>query len=115
MKRSQAVIEAAQHLLSAEHCLDDAYGATAMLADKLVRLRRQANLSAVVGQSAVDAVTSTLSALSAARGELVRAHGELADVKVRIGCRTVASGGEDKDDEIGYAIGEATPLSVIAA
>ena len=114
MKRSQAVTEAAQFLFAAELAIDSAYADTADLASRLAKLRVQAGLSAVVGQSAFDAVTAALGELSQARAEMIRAHGELNEVKTRIGCRTVATGGGDKE-EYDVAPAEAPALTVVAA
>ncbi len=113
MKRSEAVTEAAQCLFSAELAIDAAYAETALLAHRLTQLRVQAGLSAVVGQSALNAVTATLGELAQARSEIVRAHGELNDVKTRIGCRTIASGGGDKGSH--DIMPDKVPLSVVAA
>jgi hypothetical protein len=98
MKRSTAVTETAQVLFSAETAIDSAFGQTAILASRLAQVRMEMGLSAVVGQRVFDAVTATLNELSQARAEIVRAHTELADVKIRIGCATVATGGGDKED-----------------
>jgi hypothetical protein len=86
MKRSTAVTETAQVLFSAETAIDSAFGQTAILASRLAQVRMEMGLSAVVGQRVFDAVTATLNELSQARAEIVRAHTELADVKIRIGC-----------------------------
>jgi hypothetical protein len=115
MKRSEAVKETAQHLFNAEAGIDSAYGLTADLASQLSQIRVKAGLSATVGQDAFDSVTSALAALSTARREIVKAHRELDAVKTRIGCRTVASGGMDKDDSISPANEPVPARSTIAA
>ena len=114
MKRSQAVTEAAQCLFSAELAIDSAYGETAVLASRLAHIRVQAGLSATVGQPVLEAVTKALGELAQARAEMVRAHDELSDVKTRIGCRTVAVGGGDKETH-DIAPEAARVLTVVAA
>ncbi|WP_158918629.1 hypothetical protein [Caulobacter sp. S45] len=112
MKRSEAVLEAAHFLHTAEYAIDGAYGETAALATNLVKLRAAAGLSATVGQPALDAVTAAMNSLNAARAQILQAHGELAEVKTRMGCRTVATGGGDKDDT--DAIAAPQPLALVA-
>ena len=104
MKRSEAVVRATPRLISAEHAIDNAYCETAILAAYLLEVRREANLSAVVGQPVVEAMTAALASLSLARAEMVRAHGGLAEVKVSIGCSRVVADGEDKPDQFNLPI-----------
>jgi hypothetical protein len=98
MKRSTAVTETAQVLFAAECAIDGAFGETAVLASRLAQLRVELGLSATVGQPVFDAVTAALGELAQARAEMVRAHGELAGVKIRIGCGAMATGGGDKEN-----------------
>ena len=114
MKRSQAVTETAQCLFAAELAIDSAYGETAVLASRLAQIRVQGGFSATVGQPVFEAVTKALGELAQARAEMVRAHGELSDVKTRIGCRAMAPAGGDKEDH--DIVPEAAPaLTIVAA
>jgi CelD/BcsL family acetyltransferase involved in cellulose biosynthesis len=99
MERTQAVIVAAEYLHASENAIDSAYAQVADLAGRLVRLRGEARLSSTVGQDAVHEVTAALSALGDAQAAIARAHAKLNVTKTRIGCRTVDTGGQDKDNQ----------------
>jgi hypothetical protein len=114
MKRSEIVIEGARLLFDSEQALDQAYARTAALASGLAELRVAGNLSAVIGQEAFDEVAAAMAAVSAARGRIVRTHAVLADVQVRIGCRTVATGGQDKEDPQKSSLEAAAHLELVA-
>ena len=85
MERAQAVIVAAEHLHATEASIDGAYGK----------------------------VTAALSALGDAQAAMARAHGKLNVTKTKIGCRTVATGGEDKGNEDLMPRGERIELRAV--
>ena len=99
MERSQAVIMAAEQLHATEAAIDAAYAQVADFAGRLVRLRIEARLSSTVGQDALDDITMALGHLGNAQSAVVRGHGKLNITKVKIGCRTVDTGGEDKPNQ----------------
>lgn len=99
MKRIDAARAGAQKLMRAEAAIDAALRETAELVGLLPSLRLQANLSAVIGQDAVDDLGETLSHILSARRTIIRAHGGLQTVREQIGCRTVSVGELDKGDE----------------
>jgi len=101
-QRVEAVQKGASQLYTAEAAIDRALCETGALASLLPSLRMQANLSAVVGQDAVDEVCEAMIALARARRSIVATHARLADVRDQIGCRTVAEGGQDKPPPTGY-------------
>ena len=113
MERSQAVIMTAEHLHAAEAAIAAAYAQTADLAAGVIRLRQAAGLSPTVGHQALDDITSALQALGSAQSAIARGHGKLRITQVRIGCRTVDTGGQDKDDQ-DFAPQGAAPLRVVA-
>jgi hypothetical protein len=103
MKRADIVRLGAENLITAEDAVEQALCETMTLASNLGRMRMDAKISVVVGQDAMAALSEAITALTHARGAMVRAHGHLDDVKTQIGCRTVAVGtlidkGEAKAD-----------------
>lgn len=93
----QTVGEAlAARLYAAENAIDLALVETAMLAAMLPTARAEAWLSAVTGQRAFDGAAGALSALSAARSQIVQTHTALAAIARRLGLDTLASGPVDK-------------------
>lgn len=110
MKRTDMVVEGAKLLIAAERSADAAYVDTTLLACSLVRMRLENGVSAVVGQEVVNDVSAAIQRFGEARAALVRAHAGLNAVKTRMGCATVATGGEDKHDHDGFAPG---PFEVV--
>jgi hypothetical protein len=92
MKRTEIVRLGAEDLVTAEDAVERALCETMTLASNLGRMRMDAKISMVVGQEAMGALSEAITALTTARGAMVRAHGHLDDVKTQIGCRTVAVG-----------------------
>ena len=99
MKRIDAARAGAQKLIRAEAAIDMALRETAELVGLLPTLRLQANLSAVIGQHAVDDLGETLAHILSARRTIIRAHGGLQSVREQIGCRTMSVGELDKPHE----------------
>lgn len=86
----------AARLYSAETAIDLALMETAMLAAMLPTARGDAYLSAVTGQRAFDGVAGALSALSAARSQMVQTHTALAALARKLGLDALAVGPVDK-------------------
>ena len=86
------VLFGAEQLLLSENAIEQALADTAGLASSLSRMRVDSRLSAVIGQEALGAVAEAITALTSARGAMVRAHGHLDSVKTQIGCGAVAVG-----------------------
>ncbi|WP_052025078.1 hypothetical protein [Asticcacaulis sp. AC466] len=93
MKRSDMVLYGAEQLILSENAIEQALADTAGLASSLSRMRVDSRLSAVIGQDALCEVAEAITALTRARGAMVRAHGHLDAVKKQIGCGAVATGG----------------------
>ena len=92
-RRREALNMVTAELFPAETAIDAALACSALLLGAQVNARRHANLSAVVGQKAIEENLAALSALGEARRRLVAAHAELSQVKIDIGLRSVAAGG----------------------
>jgi hypothetical protein len=86
----------AARLYAAETAIDLALTETAMLAAMLPAARADAYLSAVTGQRAFDGAAGALSALSAARSQMVQTHTALAAIARKLGLDVLAVGPIDK-------------------
>ena len=89
----------AARLYSAEAAIDVALTETAMLAAMLPAARADAYLSAITGQRAFDGAAGALSALSAARSQMVQTHTALAAIARKLGLDVLAVGPIDKPDD----------------
>ena len=101
MQRRQYGQKLANALFDAEDAIDAALEKAAHLIAALSSVRRENNLSAVVGSSAMTGVTCSVRALGEARDQIVAAHHalQLAAPQVGLG-RTVLQGtGVGKPDE----------------
>ncbi|MDH4384580.1 MAG: hypothetical protein QE280_03965 [Caulobacter sp.] len=86
----------ASKLFATEKAIDAAMVEAAEFLAGAVEARRQLKMSAVTGDAAQAKLVEAIAALSAARTAMVEMHGELADLKLRIGLRTTLIGVEDK-------------------
>ncbi|MBU1539119.1 MAG: hypothetical protein KKC29_00535 [Alphaproteobacteria bacterium] len=103
MKRSEhaatVVARLASDLFQAEASQDEAVSQLGRLAQSLTRSRREAGLSATVGQAAFDALADAVAAQIGAQRAMVALHEALADVKRNTSWRSVQMGGLEKSDE----------------
>lgn len=103
MKRSEhaatVVARLASDLFQAEASQDEAVSQLGRLAQSLTRSRREAGLSATVGQAAFDALADAVAAQIGAQRAMVALHEALADVKRNTSWRGVQMGGLEKSDE----------------
>jgi len=103
MKRSEhaatVVARLATDLFQAEASQDEAVNQLGRLAQSLTRSRRDAGLSATVGQAAFDALADAVSAQVGAQRAMVALHEALADVKRNTSYRGVQMGGMEKSDQ----------------
>lgn len=79
----------------------------------LLRLRREAGMSQIFGQSAVESLLSTIEMVGGGMVELGTLHKELDQVKTDMGCRTVMVGGESGKPPIPQT--GMAPLEVVAS
>lgn len=104
-KRRAAMDAVAPELIAMEVVIDDAILQSTRLTATLITERRNAGLSAIIGQEALERSGVTFSTLIAARREIVATHEELGTLKKRIGLGAVAfGGGGDKPDEFGMEL-----------
>jgi hypothetical protein len=103
MKRSEhaatIVARLATDLFQAEASQDEAVNQLGRLAQSLTRSRRDAGLSATVGQAAFDALADAVAAQVGAQRAMVALHEALADVKRNTSYRGVQMGGMEKSDQ----------------
>ena len=92
--RREAAMKVAKSLFAAEEAIDAALARTAELTSKMVTARRDASLSALIGQDAFEVSASAFAALARARSDIVETHRRLSEAKIQIGLRTVAIGDE---------------------
>lgn len=92
-ERRQAAEQIAARLFAAEKAIDAAVEAAAQLSAVMPAARAEANLSALVGQDAMESAAESLTALIRARQQIVTTHARLDHAKEQIGLRAVALGG----------------------
>jgi len=98
--RRDAAQQLANRLFATERAIDEAISKMADLTGYMPTARKNAKLSAVVGQDAMDQAGQTLTALIEARGQIVETHHRLADTRDQIGLRTMAMGSDDNKPPI---------------
>ena len=86
----------ANRLFATEKAVDAAMAEAAQLMTALSEARTELRLSAVVGDEATMKVAQAIGTLAEARRAIVSAHGDLADLKLRVGIRTKLIGISDK-------------------
>ena len=89
----------ANRLFATEKAVDTAMAEAASLMTSLSNARTELHLSAVVGDEATMKVAQAIATLAEARRAIVSAHGDLADLKLRVGIRTKLIGVTDKPDQ----------------
>lgn len=92
-QRRQAAQNVADRLFAVEAAIDAAVTAAAELNAVLPTARTDANLSAIVGQDALDRTAEAFISLVQARRQIIEAHHRLEETRIQIGLRTVAIGG----------------------
>lgn len=92
-QRKDAAQYVADRLIAAELAIDSALTCTAELSGSIPKARIDANLTAEIGQEALEQASQTLVSLVAARRCIINTHRELAHTKDQIGLREVALGG----------------------
>lgn len=104
MKRTEAARAGAAKLARAEAAIDAALRETAELMGLLPSLRLETNLSAMIGQEAVDNLGETLSHIVSARRTILGAHDALKTVRTQIGCGALAVGDLPKPGELAVGL-----------
>jgi hypothetical protein len=90
----------ATKLFATENAVDAALAdATDLMAD-MIRARKDLHIAATSSDASIAKVAAAIAALSEARTAMVDAHGELNELKLRLGIRTKLDGGEQKVEEL---------------
>jgi len=110
-KRRNAMDAVAPELFAMESAIDDAILQSTRLTASLINERRNAGLSAVVGQDAIERSSATFSTLIAARREIVATHEELGNLKGQVGLGAVMLG--NGGDKPGFSVGPLTGLKAV--
>jgi hypothetical protein len=87
--------QVAASLFEAEAAIDAALAKTAQLAGVMPALRRDAGLSALIGQDAVERASEAFAALALARRAIVETHKELSVAQTQMGLGAVMFGEPD--------------------
>ena len=87
--------QVAASLFEAEAAIDAALAKTAQLAGVMPALRRDAGLSALIGQDAVERASEAFAALALARRAIVETHKELDIARTQMGLGAVMFGEPD--------------------
>lgn len=95
-QRREAAIKVAERLIAAEQAIDAALACAAELNRTMVTARREAGLSALVGQEAFESAASAFAALARARCDMVETHKRLSETQIQVGLRTFAFGDSGK-------------------
>lgn len=90
---AQGVLE---QLYAAEAAIDAAMVEAARLTQTMIEARQELGLAATVGAGALSKVTASMSEMGQARAEMVEAHNELNELRLRMGMRTSMIGVADK-------------------
>jgi hypothetical protein len=99
-QRRELAQQVADSLFEAEQAIDIAIERTARLVGLMPSVRQDANLSALVGQSALRQAIASVGALGEAREGICQAHRELSIAQAQIGLGAVTmSGSMPKPDE----------------
>lgn len=88
--------QVAASLFEAEAAIDAALAKTAQLAGVMPALRRDAGLSALIGQDAVERASDAFAALTLARRAIVETHKELSLAQQQMGLGAVMFGPDTK-------------------
>jgi len=89
----------ANRVFATEAAVDTALAEAMALIASMAEARKELGLAATVGDAATAKVAEAVSILADARSSIVAAHGELADLKLRVGIRTKMIGVLDKPPE----------------
>lgn len=94
-QRRMVADQIAGALFEAEAAIDAALSKTAALTGIMPSLRKDAGLSALIGQDAVERATQAIMALAEARRAIVETHKELSVAQEQIGLGAIAYGDTD--------------------
>ncbi len=99
MEKAIVAQKVANKLFATEAAVDAAMSEAMTLLAGLAEARKEAGVAATVGNEATAKIAEAINILAQARTAIVAAHGEMADVKLRMGIRTKMIGIMDKPPE----------------
>ena len=99
MEKALVAQKLANKLFATEAAVDAAMEQTMTLISGVSEARRELGLAATVGNDVTAKLAEALAALADARTAVVHAHGQVADLKLRVGIRTKMIGIMDKPPE----------------
>jgi hypothetical protein len=94
VQKQEMVRQGAEQLFTAERSIKTAMCDTAALISSLSSMSAN-GVSVMIGQEAFEEAAATFTALTTARGAIVRTHTALDEVKVQLGCGAMAMGGTE--------------------
>lgn len=97
-KKAEVAQSVLDQLHAAEAAIDAAMVEASRLTQVMLEARQELGLAATVGSAALARVTATVGELGEARTELVAAHRDLDELRLRLGMRTSMIGVLDKDN-----------------
>lgn len=114
-QRKEVALQVTRSLYASEDAIDAALTQVAKFVAELPAARQEAKFAACVGQDALSQVISAMTALSAAREAMVKAHDSLAVVRDQFGLTPVGFG-SDPRKPVHASLGELSvvPRSVAA-
>ena len=96
----EVALDIGRDMAAAERAIDEAITRVARLMARVPEARVQADLSAVVGQHVFDHMGSTISSLTAGRGEMVKVHRLLETLRREFNLPVVSYGDKVLDPKI---------------
>ena len=99
MEKAFVAQKLANKLFATEAAVDAAMAEAMNLLAGMAEARKEAGVSATVGDGATAKIAEAIAILAQARTAVVAAHDELADLKLRVGIRTKLVGVTDKPPE----------------
>lgn len=89
----------ATKLYTTESSLDSALADASALLAGIIEARKELKVASTVDDAAVSKISEAISALTTARSAICTAHGELDQIKLRLGVRTKMFGYYEKNAE----------------
>jgi hypothetical protein len=91
----------ATKLRATEAAIDAALAEATELMGEMIRGRQETKISAISTDPSMSKVAAAIATLSEARTAMVAAHGELDELRLRVGIRTRMDGSEEKVEQAG--------------
>lgn len=96
----------ATKLRATEAAVDAAMAEATELMGEMIRGRQETKISAISTDPSMSKVAAAIAALAEARTAMVAAHGELDELRLRVGIRTRMDGSEEKIEQAAPSLRE---------